>query len=70
MSKGYECDIIKPIPKVFSDIVSELNMNEEEAFITYAENLDRNGVNISDVLSGIKKEKRMPFIRASIAPFM
>ena len=70
MSRGYEYDAIRPIPKVFSDTINSLNDKEEEAFITYAENLEDAGVNISEVLSGIESEKRMPFIKASIAPFM
>ena len=31
MSRGYKCDTIRPIPKVFSDVINALNEDEEEA---------------------------------------
>lgn len=50
-------------------LINLLN-DKEEAFITYAENLEDVGIDISEVFSGIESEKRMPFIKVSIAPFM
>ena len=69
MSKGYECDFVKPIPKVFTDTVRALKEDEKEVFISYAENLEEYNIDISDLLSCLREEMRIPFIKATIASF-